>query len=224
MPSGIVEAETTINMTDGIIFTMSTSTRDRMIAGAADLLRRKGMTATSMREVVRYSNTPRGSIAHHFPGGKRQLLEAAVEHAGREVSEPLAQLLGKHGPVNGMEKFVALWRSTLEETAFRAGCAVLAVAVEQYASDQRSESETELEAQIQLQLLDQANGIFEQWQEIVARALQNAGVPDARARSLALLAIASIEGSVALCRAARNAEPLDLIWQELKHSFEQVLA
>ncbi|ENN3366815.1 TetR/AcrR family transcriptional regulator [Pseudomonas aeruginosa] len=195
-----------------------------MIAGAADLLRRKGMTATSMREVVRYSKTPRGSIAHHFPGGKRQLLEAAVDHAGREVSEPLAQLLSKHGPVKGMQLFVALWRSTLEETAFQAGCAVLAVAVEQYASDQRGDGQTELEAQIQLQLLDQANGIFAQWQEIIGHSLQQAGVTNMRARSLALLAIAAIEGSVALCRAARSAEPLDLIWQELERSFEQALA
>lgn len=203
---------------------MSTSTRDRMIAGAADLLRRKGMTATSMREVVRYSNTPRGSIAHHFPGGKRQLLEAAVEHAGLEVSEPLAQLLSKHGPVKGMEKFIGLWRATLEDTAFQAGCAVLAVAVEQYASDQRSESESELEEQIQLQLLDQANGIFVQWQEIISHSLQEAGATPARSSSLALLSISAIEGSVALCRAARSAQPLDRIWRELKHSFEQALA
>lgn len=210
-------------MTGGIIFTMSTPTRDRMIAGAADLLRRKGMTATSMREVVRYSNTPRGSIAHHFPGGKRQLLEAAVDHAGREVSEPLAQLLDKHGPLQGLEMFVALWRKTLEETAFQAGCAVLAVAVEPYTCDQRGESDAELEAQIQLQLLDQANGIFVQWQEIISRSLQNAGVAAIRSHSLALLAIASIEGSVALCRAARSAEPLDLIWQELQRSFAQEL-
>lgn len=203
---------------------MNTSTRDRMIVGAADLLRRKGMAATSMREVVRHSNTPRGSIAHHFPGGKRQLVEAAVEHAGREVSEPLTLLLKKHGPVKGMELFVALWRTVLEETAFQAGCAVLAVAVEQYASDQRGESAPELEALIQQQLLDQANAIFGQWREIVASALQQAGVTEVRSRSLALLAIASIEGSVALCRAARSTTPLDLIWQELKQSFERELA
>lgn len=211
-------------MTGGIFFTMNTPTRDRMIAGAADLLRRKGMTATSMREVVRYSNTPRGSIAHHFPGGKRQLLEAAVDHAGREVSEPLAQLLDKHGPLQGLEMFVALWRKTLEETAFQAGCAVLAVAVEPYTCDQRGELDAELEAQIQLQLLDQANGIFVQWQEIISRSLQDVGVVVVRSRSLALLAIASIEGSVALCRAARSVEPLDLIWQELQRSFVRELA
>lgn len=195
-----------------------------MIVGAADLLRRKGMAATSMREVVRHSNTPRGSIAHHFPGGKRQLLEAAVEHAGREVSEPLTLLLRKYGPVKGLELFVASWRKMLEETAFQAGCAVLAVSVEQYASDQRGESAPELEAQIQQQLLDQANAIFGQWQEIISHSLQKTGVADVRSRSLALLTIASIEGSVALCRAARSTTPLDLIWLELKQSFERELA
>ena len=195
-----------------------------MIVGAADLLRRKGMTGTSMREVVRHSNTPRGSIAHHFPGGKRQMLEAAVEHAGREVSEPLTLLLGKHGPVKGMELFVAAWRKMLEETDFQAGCAVLAVAVEQYTSDQRGESAPELEAQIQQLLLDQANSIFVQWQTIISHSLQAAGVAESRARSLALLAIASIEGSVALCRAARSVESLDLIWQELEQSFQRALA
>ncbi|MCI0994531.1 TetR/AcrR family transcriptional regulator [Pseudomonas corrugata] len=192
-----------------------------MIEGAADLLRRKGMTATSMREVVRHSHTPRGSIAHHFPGGKRQLLEAAVEYAGREVSEPLAQLLGKYGPVKGMELFVGQWRKTLEESAFQAGCAVLAVSVEQYVSDQRGESVPELETQIQQQLLDQAEAIFDQWRDIVAKALQMAGVTEVRAHGLAVLAIASIEGSVALCRAARSSTPLELIWQELKQSFER---
>ncbi|PBJ22820.1 TetR/AcrR family transcriptional regulator [Pseudomonas sp. Z3-6] len=194
-----------------------------MIVGAADLLRRKGLTATSMREVVRYSNTPRGSIAHHFPGGKRQLLEAAVEHAGREVTEPLKLLLNKYGPVNGMKRFVDLWRKMLEESDYQAGCAVLAVSVEQYTSDQRGEAEPELEAQIQTQLLNQANAIFVQWREIIDLSLREAGVTKARSHSLALLAIAAIEGSVALCRAARSVEPLDLIWGEVKRSFEREL-
>ena len=51
-----------------------TTTRDKMIAGAADLMSRLGVNATSMRDVVRHTATPRGSIGHHFPDGKRQLI------------------------------------------------------------------------------------------------------------------------------------------------------
>ncbi|MNP45518.1 hypothetical protein D3C76_1394450 [compost metagenome] len=100
---------------------------------------------------------------------------------------------------------------------------MLAVSVEQYTSDQRGEAEPELEAQIQMQLLDQANAIFVQWQEIVDLSLREAGVTKDRSHGLALLAIAAIEGSVALCRAARSVEPLDFIWQEVKRSFEREL-
>jgi AcrR family transcriptional regulator len=49
-----------------------------MIAGAADLVGRLGVNATSMREVVRYTETPRGSIAFHFPGGKVELVQDPI--------------------------------------------------------------------------------------------------------------------------------------------------
>lgn len=195
-----------------------------MIDGAADLLRRRGVHATSVREVVRHSGTPRGSIAHHFPGGKAQLLEAAVEHAGQEVSVPLSELLEKSGSVVGLECFVARWRKMLEETQFQAGCAVLAVAVEQYSSDQRGAEQPDLDDRIQQQLLDQAHGIFSEWQDIISQSLRRAGAPESRAKSLALMVIASIEGSVALCRAARSAEPLELIWRELRQTLEREIA
>jgi len=56
---------------------MTSDTRAKMVAGAADLMSRRGVNATSMREVVRHTGTPRGSIGHHFPGGKQQLIEIA---------------------------------------------------------------------------------------------------------------------------------------------------
>lgn len=198
---------------------MKPNTRERMIAGAADLLRRRGMHATSIREVVRYSETPRGSVTHYFPGGKKELLEAAVRHAGKEVTEPLTHLLRLHGPIEGVGRFVEAWRRTLLDSDFEAGCAVLAVTVEQYTSDQRSDDQG-LEAQIQQQLLSQAHKIFCEWQQIISEALQSSGVESAKANRLALTTVAAIEGSVALCRAARSTTPLDLIWEQLRHDLE----
>ena len=63
---------------------MTATTRDKMIAGAADLMSRRGVNATSMRDVVRHTATPRGSISHHFPDGKRQLIAEAVVFAGQQ--------------------------------------------------------------------------------------------------------------------------------------------
>ena len=194
---------------------MTSDTRAKMVAGAADLMSRRGVTATSMREVVRHTGTPRGSIGHHFPGGKQQLIEDALVFAGKQVSGPLEHLTRKHGAVGGLRAFIALWRQTLERTQFQAGCPVLAVAVEQYVND-ATEKGGEPDEAAQQHMLDLADGVFAEWQRIMFAALRHEGVAPARARRLAALVIASTEGTVVMCRAARSVQPLDDVRQELE--------
>jgi AcrR family transcriptional regulator len=201
---------------------MSSSTRAKMVAGAAHLMSRRGMNATSMREVVRHTGTPRGSIGHHFPRGKQQLIEDALVYAGAQVSGPLAHLTQKHGAIGGLRGFISLWRQTLEGTRFQAGCPVLAVAVEQYVND-ATEKEGVLDEAAQRHLLDLAEGVFADWQRIMVTALRREGVAAARARRLATLVIASVEGTVAMCRAARSSQPLDDVRQELELILSSVL-
>ena len=56
--------------------------RAEMVAGATRLLARKGLEGTSFAEVLAAAGAPRGSTYHHFPGGKRELVQEAVELAG----------------------------------------------------------------------------------------------------------------------------------------------
>ncbi|ANV99800.1 TetR/AcrR family transcriptional regulator [Bradyrhizobium icense] len=194
---------------------MTSDTRAKMVAGAADLMSRRGVNATSMREVVRHTGTPRGSIGHHFPRGKQQLIEDALVFAGRQVSGPLEHLTQSRGAIAGLRTFIALWRQTLEKSKFQAGCPVLAVAVEQYVND-ATEKAGEPDEAAQRHLLDLADGVFADWQRIMFTVLRREGVAPARARRLAALVIASTEGTVAMCRAARSAQPLDDVRQELE--------
>jgi AcrR family transcriptional regulator len=186
-----------------------------MVAGAADLLSRHGVNATSLRDVVQHTGTPRGSLAHHFPLGKQQLVGEAIVFAGAQVSGPLRHLVHARGTIAGLRAFIALWRSTLEKSGFRAGCPVLAVAVEQYTGDAGDEASAEDRA-AQQRLLDLTHGVFADWQAIMTDGLRRDGVTPARARRLAALIVASIEGTVAMCRASRSAKPLDDVGQELE--------
>lgn len=191
---------------------MSITTRDKMIAGAADLMSRRGVNATSMRDVVRHTATPRGSISHHFPDGKRQLIAEAVTFAGKQVSIPLEKAMNDRGVIGGLEAFIASWRRQLEATGFEAGCPVLAVAVDRYvgeASDRDDET-------AQQHLLDLADGVFADWRQIMRAALLREGLAAERSERLATLVVASIEGTVAMCRASRSADPLDHVQQELE--------
>jgi len=194
---------------------MTSDTRAKMVAGAADLMSRRGVNATSLREVVRHTGTPRGSIGHHFPDGKQQLIEDALVFAGKQVSGPLRHLTEKQGAIGGLHAFISLWRHTLERTKFQAGCPVLAVAVEQFVND-ATDDDGAPDHDAQKRLLDLANGVFGDWQNIMATALRREGVTPARARRLAALVVAAMEGTVAMCRAARSAKPLDDVRQELE--------
>jgi len=53
-----------------------------MILSAAALLREYGASATSIDRVLAHSGAPRGSVYHHFPGGRTQLIDEAVALAG----------------------------------------------------------------------------------------------------------------------------------------------
>lgn len=202
----------------------SVNTRVKMIAGAADLICRRGVNATTMREVVRHTGTPRGSIGHHFPGGKLELVREAVAQAHREVSEPLAFLLKTHGAVAGLRVFKDLWLEKLQASAFEAGCAVLAVSVEPFLPEKAEGREPAPPTEAGIELLDAAAAAFTDWERIIAAALRKEGVPPARARRLAALVVAGIEGTVGMCRAARSSAPLDEVWQELEALLRTVVA
>ena len=49
---------------------MAKEVRSRMVEGAVRLLARQGLQATSFSEVLELTGAPRGSVYHHFPGGK----------------------------------------------------------------------------------------------------------------------------------------------------------
>jgi AcrR family transcriptional regulator len=181
-----------------------------MVAGAADMIRRRGLSATSVRELAEHSGAPLGSTYHYFPGGKQQLAREAVQFAGETVARMLRRRL-EAGPVEGLRAFLTLWRETVTKTDFQAGCPVLAVAVEEGGP----ESTAPLAA---------AAEVFTTWESLLAESLREHGAAPARAKQLATLVIAAVEGTVAMCRAKRSAEPLDRIAPELEAMLRTALA
>src|SRR5215213_10478264 len=96
--------------------------RARMIESAAVLFRERGVDATSFSDVIEHSGAPRGSIYHHFPGGKAELAAATAEWAGGVVERQIARAGRDGDPIAVLRGFVAGWREVLESSDFRAGC------------------------------------------------------------------------------------------------------
>ncbi|MFD7132020.1 TetR family transcriptional regulator C-terminal domain-containing protein [Streptomyces sp. NPDC059894] len=132
----------------------------------------------------------------YFPEGKQQLAAEAVRYAGDTIARTLREEL-EAGPVAGLAAFLGLWRTIVVKTGFRAGCPVLAVAVEEPPTDELPPA------------VAAAAGAFESWERLLATSLRQHGVPTEQAAQLATLTVAAVEGTVAMCRAKRSTEPLD---------------
>src|SRR5262252_7733943 len=112
----------------GVRSTMAGDVRERMIDSAIRLLAKHGLQATSFAEVLELSGTPRGSVYHHFPGGKEELVAAAVDRAGERATAALDE--SEEVSAEAITSlFLGIWRDLLVRTHCTSGCAVLAVTV-----------------------------------------------------------------------------------------------
>ena len=70
---------------------MSLNSREKMIVAAQELLSERGYAGTSFGDVIERSGAPRGSIYHHFPEGKQQLVTEAVQRYAAGVLAAIAK-------------------------------------------------------------------------------------------------------------------------------------
>src|SRR6266550_9396932 len=147
---------------------MAADARRRMVESAVTLLAKRGLQATAFSDVIEHSGAPRGSIYHHFPGGKDELVDAAIDLAGDRALRVLDAVDGRP-PAAVTRYFIDLWRAVLVRSRLTAGCAVLAVTV---ATDSP-------------ELLDHAAAIFRAWRSRLARLYASGGMPPDLASRLA---------------------------------------
>jgi AcrR family transcriptional regulator len=176
--------------------------RRRMVHSAAQLFGERGFAGAGLRDVVARSGAPRGSIYHHFPGGKAQLAREAVDHAADAAARPAETL---SDPVAALHAYLDAWRTELEAKDFRAGSALAAIATAPEEATGTREA---------------AAAGYARWSDAFATVLREAGVRRKKATRLATLAVAAIEGAVVLCRARRDTTPLDDIGRELELAIE----
>ncbi len=183
--------------------------RERMIISTALLVRERGARATSIDDVLAHSGAPRGSVYHHFPGGRDELLREATAYAGDVVARALERG-AQADPADALDAFLGGYRRQLLASDFRAGCPVVAVAIEAREDDDAG-------------LREQAAAAFERWLELLSANFRAAGIGARRAGELAQVTIAAVEGALVLCRARRDTTPLDTVAAELRRLLEAEL-
>jgi AcrR family transcriptional regulator len=189
---------------------MASDSKNRMIRSAYALFRERGYSGTGFREINAHSGVARGAIYHHFPGGKNELAQDVIRLAGNEVGGALEAFAQRADAVSTLEAFVTGWIHHVREHDFNAGCSIAAIVAEsQHGAPQ---------------LADAAAEAFGSWCAILAASLRRGGASPARARRVATLAVAGVEGAVMLCRAERSTRPLEEVGRELRATFEDAIS
>jgi len=175
--------------------------RKRLLDGARQLLAEKGYAGMELRDVAERGEAPRGSIYHHFPGGKAQLIKEATQYAGEFSAAGLTIALRDDDPVAAVTAFCNGWIKLLRRSDFSAGCPVVAAALE----GDRTPGAREAAAEA-----------FVRWEKLLSDAIATHTDSPERAQALATLIIASVEGAVVLARATRSTAPLERVAGEME--------
>lgn len=170
-------------------------TKDRILDTTAELFRRYGYTGTGLKQIVAEANAPFGSIYHFFPGGKQHLGEEVIRRSGLMYQE-LVEAVMDAAPdvVTGTSDVFTGAAEVLSATDYIDACPIETVALEVASSNEPLRKATA--------------EVFEGWIESAATRYAAAGIADDKARELAIVVIAALEGAFVLSRAMRSTEPV----------------
>lgn len=184
------------------------TTKQRMLISAVELLQERGAAGVTVDAVLSRSNAPRGSVYHHFPGGRDQIMTESLDLAGLAIGSILDSAVSD-GPVAILHRIAEFWAKSLHDSHFRAGCPVVSIAIA------GGPEEEHLNAAVE--------EIFRHWHDAIANAMVSEGLSEQRASRLASTVVAAIEGAVILCRARKSTTPLDDVVVELESMYTAAL-
>ena len=179
------------------------STRARLVGAAVSLFQQRGLHAIGLSEILAEAKAPKGSLYHHFPGGKDELAVAAVQDMADAILQALDRLDGQDdfGLSDFLEYSATETGRRLAANDWRDGSLLAMVGQQELDADSK--------------IGDAVRIAYQRIEMRLAKLLVGEGVALAQARDLAATIIASQEGALALARSRRDAAPLTLVAEML---------
>ncbi len=170
-------------------------TRDRIIVATNELFRRHGYNGTTLTQISEASAATIGSIYHFFPGGKEALAVAVIEATGAVYRELFESIVAEaDDPAGAYVDFFTGAAAVLEESDFIDPCPIGTVAREV--------------ANTSEPLREASERAFNSWIDAARTHLTAAGIPGDEADDLAIVFVATVEGTFVLSRTQRTTRPL----------------
>jgi len=174
--------------------------RAELVAATGRLLRRQGYSGTSVSDFLQAAGAANGSLYHHFPHGKEELAQAAIEAAAEQVEDALARTLdADEDVIAATQRWLDALIGALEADP-RDGCPVAPTAIDA--------------AGVSEPLRLSAAGAFARWEAVFELALARTRDRQTAAAQARLL-LSAIEGALLLDRTAHDTAHLRALREAL---------
>lgn len=175
-----------------------TETRGKLVDAARTLVERHGYYGAGLNQILAASGAPRGSLYFHFPGGKDELVAAAIAQAGKEIAA-LIDAIEPGDAAGAASRLLRAFGDRLEASDWQQGCPVATVALDVAAANDPIQAE--------------CAAAYAAWEQALRLRLRADGRKDADDLAAAMLAM--VEGALLLARAQRSREPLERVERAL---------
>lgn len=180
------------------------STKEALIKVTAELLQQKGYFGTGISEVLKNTNAPKGSLYHHFPKGKDDLVNEALKLSGQELSKKFKKAFDAGETIlESLNNIIDLLIDDLSTSAFERGSPITTTALELCASNET--------------ISQTVKSIYESWIAELTASLKEKGVPQAEEKSKLFLCL--VEGGLVISKATKSIKYL----QDLKLALPKVI-
>lgn len=175
---------------------MEINTKEKILIAASRLFRKQGYHATTLNQISKESNTPRGSVYYYFENGKEQLAQEAILRTGQIIKQRIEEALNKEVDA-AMAIHMHLKNKAQEMEQQKETTDIFSlVAIAREVSDSNS------------LLLKTCKEVYDSWIEPFAQKIENSGFTSKEAQELAITIQALIEGAYALVVSHQNATPM----------------
>lgn len=177
-------------------------TKSLIIDTATKLFQQKGYIGVGLNEILKECNISKGSLYHHFPKGKEELLIACLQNLKQAITIDIEKIFEHH------------------PTTQDAAIAMIEKIIKNLEAEGTITGYTFSSIVSEMALLSDAvrNACGELYQEIESiyfNKLTADGFSEESAYSIALMMTASIEGGIMLCLTQKTSEPLKTISKAL---------
>ena len=187
----------------------NTDSKEKILTTASRLFQIKGYNATGLNEILKESNSPKGSLYYYFPNGKDELALEAIKLSSRFIQERIQNALAKYSnPIEAIQYNIKCIIESLEEGKSQ-NISIALLALETHLSSEP--------------LREACKEAFCTFKNIYAEKLMESGLSQEVAQELSVIILAMIEGAITISVTQKNYTDLIVVGKQisilLKHYF-----